>query len=205
MASNIPDYYKEVSLRLNRILDAVGLGEDIRWKRINMWIQSEEVASVIYGYEHHCFGSQAEATTTYGLQSDVDYVCFIGGRVIKNLESWMPDVPTLLIVNDEHTPPGYVKLQGVNRYLPCPLYMEYNEQLTLDRYGRSVVCNDNHQLRLDAVDVEIHGPANRFSVKHYLVDNVHGMRLHAWPDQASQWLTRNRQHNWPSHETIRLI
>ncbi|KAL3883196.1 hypothetical protein ACJMK2_029512 [Sinanodonta woodiana] len=203
MTSNIPEYYKEVSLRLNRVLDAVGLGENIRWKRINMWIQSEELISVIYEGKHHYFGSQAEATTTPGLQSDVDRVFCSKCRVITDLVSWMPNIKTFLIVNDEHTPPGYVKLLGVNRYIPWPVFMQYDEQFKLDRYGRSVLCSDQHYFDTDYG--ECHGPARRTNDGLNKSDIVYGMRLNKWPDQASQWLTRNRRHNWPSHETIYLI
>ncbi|KAL3883290.1 hypothetical protein ACJMK2_029572 [Sinanodonta woodiana] len=203
MTSNIPDYYKEVSLRMDRVLDTVGLGEDIRWKRINIWIQSEEVRSMIHNGNHHYFGSQAEATTTPGLHSDIDRVFCYKFRVIKDLESWMPDITTFLIVNDEHTPPGYVKLQWINIHQPWPVYNVHSNNLKLDGYGRSVLSNHHHYDVFDAD--EYHGPAYTFNKGIVKSDLVTGMRLNTWPDQASQWLTRKRRHNWPSHDTIRLI
>ncbi|KAL3883195.1 hypothetical protein ACJMK2_029485 [Sinanodonta woodiana] len=202
MTSNIPDY-KEVSVRLNRVLDTVGLDENIRWKRINMWIQSEEVMSEIDEMELHYFGSQAEATTTPGLRSDVDLVYCPKWRVIKDIKCRMPDISTFLIVNDEHTPPGYVKLQWVNTHQPWPDFMQYVERLKMDRYGRTVLSNDHHYAERDAD--EYNGPAFTINFKGYTYDNVLGLRLNEWPDQASLWLTRKRRHNWPSHETIRLI
>ncbi|KAK3576550.1 hypothetical protein CHS0354_011228 [Potamilus streckersoni] len=74
MTLSIPEHYKGISLRLNGVLHTIGLVEDIRWKRINMWIQTEEIDSVGHGSPKHYFGSQAEATTTPGLHSDIDYI-----------------------------------------------------------------------------------------------------------------------------------
>ncbi|KAL3883289.1 hypothetical protein ACJMK2_029571 [Sinanodonta woodiana] len=203
MTSNIPNYYNEMSLRLNRVLDTIGLEEYIRWKRINMWIQSEEVISVRFKQKIHYFGSQAEATTTPGLQSDVDSLYCLQYRVITDLESWMPDITTFLIVNDEHTPSGYAKLQSVNRNLPWPVFMQYDTLIKLDRYGRSLLSHD--QLYASCYANEYHGPAHRVNSETCKYDYVFGMRVNEWPDQASEWLTRKRRHNWPSHETICLI
>ncbi|KAL3882948.1 hypothetical protein ACJMK2_029250 [Sinanodonta woodiana] len=202
MALNNPDYYKEVSVRLYRVLDTVGLGEDIRWKRINMFIQSEDVLSIASKQGQHYFGSQAEATTTPGLQSDIDRVYFWERhRVIKDLDSWIPGIKTLLIVRDDSTPPGYVKLQNVYRHLPWPIYNNYDELLNLDRHGRFLLRNDQYGIKVN----NCHGPANTMDYGYITADLVCGMRLRTWPDQVSQWLTRNRRHNWPSHQTIRLI
>ncbi|KAK3598473.1 hypothetical protein CHS0354_039561 [Potamilus streckersoni] len=203
MSLNIPQYYKEVSSRLNRILDTVGLGDDIRWKRINMWIQSEELLSVSFEIRYHFFGSQAEATTTPGLQSDMDSVICESCRVLKDREIWMPGIPTFLIASDENTPPGYAKLEKVNSHRAWPVYNRYDEWLNLDRRGRFVLCNDHHDIKRH--DDNCHGPATTSYYGDITADYVFGMRLHAWPDQASQWLTRNRRHDWPSHQTIRLI
>ncbi|KAL3882923.1 hypothetical protein ACJMK2_029225 [Sinanodonta woodiana] len=204
MVSNMPDYYKDVSVRLSRVLDTVGLGEEIRWKRINMFIQSEEVISLACDKGINYMGSQAEVTTTPDLQSDIDMVyyeeCY---RVLKDLDSWMPFIPSLLIVSDDITSPGYVKLQSVNMHHPWSVYNIYRKQLKLDRQGRFVFRNDHNGLKMH--NRIHHGPANTSNYGYMTADHVFGMRLHAWPDQASQWLTKNRRHNWPSHQIIRLI
>ncbi|KAL3857808.1 hypothetical protein ACJMK2_012443 [Sinanodonta woodiana] len=186
MTSNIPDYYNEVSLRLNSILDTTGLREDIRWKRINMLIQSEEAWSFQFADGFHNFGSQAEATTTPGLQSDVDL----------DAENWVLHNECVLAVSDENTPPGFVKLQ--------PKENELQSLCKSDRYGSSVLCNDYFGMRHK--NWKRHGPANRGYPGNIIAfDHVLGVKLYAWPDQASHWLTRNRRYNWPSQEMIIII
>ncbi|KAK3599472.1 hypothetical protein CHS0354_006594 [Potamilus streckersoni] len=204
MGLNIPEYYKEVSLRLSRVLDTVGLGEDIRWQKINMWIQTQKMTSVRYRGVR-LLGSQAEATTTPGLQSDIDTIVPLPTTVIQNLESWVPEVPNFLVVSDEDTPPGYVKLQYVKLHLPQPIYNTNRYMEEVDRYGRSVICHNNDLFKSKYAD-EHHGPANThiFSTS-VSVDYVHAFRLHTWPYHATGWITRNRYHNWPSQKTIDLI
>ncbi|KAL3857144.1 hypothetical protein ACJMK2_011839 [Sinanodonta woodiana] len=203
MASNTPEYYKEVSLRLNKVLDSVGLAEDIRWKRINMWIQSEEGMCLLYNQTGHCFGSQAEATTTPGLNSDIDIVLCQDIGAIQDFQNWAPRETNVLVVSDENTPPGYVKLQGIYKDQPLLVYNLSNDIYLLDRYGRSVLSHDNSYCTLEAD--AYHGPAARTYGTHLTQDEVLAVKLYAWPDQASNWLTRKRRYNWPSQETIGLI
>ncbi|KAL3857526.1 hypothetical protein ACJMK2_012186 [Sinanodonta woodiana] len=202
MTLNIPEYYKEVSLRLNRVLNAVGLGEDIRWRKINIWIQTQKMLSVTH-YDRLLLGSQTEATTTPGLLSDIDTIVPIISTAIQNLESWVPGVHSLLIVSDENTPPGYVKLQLVQNDLPLPIYNKHNDVVKVDRYGRTVLCNKCWKLNIAE---EHNGPANTDIISERLsIDTVNAVRLHTWPYEASAWLTRSRRHNWPSQRTIDLI
>ncbi|KAK3576568.1 hypothetical protein CHS0354_011247 [Potamilus streckersoni] len=203
MTLNIPEYYTEVSLKLNGALDKIGLRDDIRWKRINMWIQSEEALSLGSSYSVHYFGSQAEATTTPDLQSDIDQVYCLSFTAIQDLENWMPHNISVLVVSDESTPSGYIKLQPIHLDLSVPMYGVTNSIVNIDRYGRSVINND-HNLKLE--NCERNGSAyTHYSPAYQPLDAVMAVKLYAWPDQASHWLTMNRRHNWPSQETIVLI
>ncbi|KAL3857142.1 hypothetical protein ACJMK2_011837 [Sinanodonta woodiana] len=204
MTSNTPEYYKDVSLMLNGVLDSIGLAEDNRWKRINMWIQSEEVMSLSHKGAVHVFGSQAEATTTPGLNSDIDIVFCPYVTAVKDFQNWAPHHKNVLVITDENTPPGYVKLQGIYKDHPLPVYNGSCDMYMLDRYGRSVLYHDNSFMK-EFTD-EYHGPAARTYLTHNLTkDNVLAVKLYAWPDQASHWLTRKRRYYWPSQETIGLI
>ncbi|KAK3592628.1 hypothetical protein CHS0354_034701 [Potamilus streckersoni] len=204
MTQNIPEYYKEVSMRLNRVLDAVGLGENIRWQKINMWIETQKMRSVTVNGARY-LGSQAEATTTPGLQSDIDIILPVLVPAIQNLESWVPEVPNFLVVSDEHTPPGYVNLHLVQSDLPLLVYNTNCYALYVDRYNRSLACHDNEFFKFTEVN-EHHGPANTSSLGTNLsIDYVYAFRLHTWPYHATGWITRNRRHNWPSQKAIELI
>ncbi|KAL3859567.1 hypothetical protein ACJMK2_009783 [Sinanodonta woodiana] len=204
----VPDYYDVVSVKLMKVLDTVGLTEKIRWKRIEMWTQYEELLTIICSKDNvisHIFGSQAEATTTSGLRSDIDIVFhFIADTVIADMQSWKPGSRTFLMIMDDITPPGYVKLQQVYNDIPFPIYNLQTDRLMLNRTGRSCIPSNitNNMLGIDA---EYHGPAVTLKDGPYgidLCDIVVALQSHSWPYTASEWITRHREHNWPSPETI---
>ncbi|KAL3857258.1 hypothetical protein ACJMK2_011949 [Sinanodonta woodiana] len=212
---NIPEYYEDVSIRLTEILDASGLGEDLRWWRINTWLQIEELDQLFFrmmtntNWRMCCFGSQAEATTTHGLSSDVDRVCvnsFV--TILGDLQFWELNPhtqQTFLMVTDDNTPPGYVKLQLVQRDAPILVHNYQDEIIRTDSKRRSVLGNSRYVELLDEYSYH-HGPA---SSSHYMgvtMDVVMALQAHCWPAQASQWLSsRVRSYNWPSRRMIDII
>ncbi|KAK3594880.1 hypothetical protein CHS0354_020542 [Potamilus streckersoni] len=206
----IPDYYKDVSLRLMRVLDTAGLREDVRWKRINMWLQCEEHYNMGYGTPcrriYHVFGSQAEATTTVMLNADIDFLSyFMNISVLQDLQNWRHSRETYLMIIDDTTPPGYVKLQAVMNDQPIAVRHVQNSFLMLDRYGQSVLCNSTPDYKDNSTD-EHHGPANTKTYGSILsVDTVPAFRCFSWPYTASGWITRQREHNWPSREIVSII
>ncbi|KAL3859615.1 hypothetical protein ACJMK2_009829 [Sinanodonta woodiana] len=208
----VPDYYDVVSLRLMKVLDTIGLMEKIRWKRIEMWTQVEEHLSIGFSNNKekvHIFGSQAEATTTSGLRSDIDIVSYIIPiTVLENLQTWEPDSQSALIIMDDFTPPGYVKLQQVYSDIPVPIYNLETNRLMLNMTGRSCIPSNTTYNQL-GTDAEYHGPAVTFNVGlNYAIkscDLLVALQSHLWPSTASEWITRRREHNWPSQETIAII
>ncbi|KAK3603275.1 hypothetical protein CHS0354_007606 [Potamilus streckersoni] len=89
---NIPEYYEDLSIRLTEVLDASGLRDDLRWWRIRAWLQIEELEriwiKIIAGTNDrvHCFGGQAEATTTHGLLSDIDRLVVLNYTILQDLQ-----------------------------------------------------------------------------------------------------------------------
>ncbi|KAL3859414.1 hypothetical protein ACJMK2_009637 [Sinanodonta woodiana] len=211
---DVPDYYDVVSVRLIKVLDTTELTERIRWKRIEMWTQVEELLTVAWcdnKGKFHIFGSQTEATTTAGLRSDLDVLSYsILETVLEDLQSWKPGPVAYLMIMDDNTPPGYVKLQQVYANIPLPVYNLQTEGIMLDRNGRSSLYNNNLYLKPDFF-VEHHGPAITFTDRLsengicQSYDTVRALRSHSWPSIASEWITRHRKHNWPSTETIASI
>ncbi|KAL3859565.1 hypothetical protein ACJMK2_009781 [Sinanodonta woodiana] len=204
----VSDYYDAVSVRLIKVLDTVGLTEKVRWRRIEMWTQAEELLTIVSYKDKvkvHIFGSQAEATTTSGLRSDIDIVShLIPITVLEDLQSWEPGSVAFLMIMDDITPPGYVKLQQVYNDIPFPIYNLETNRLMLDRTGRSCIPSNITNNVLVTVATN-HGPALTFKDGPYGIDSydiVVALQSHSWPCTASEWITRNREHNWPSPETI---
>ncbi|KAL3859393.1 hypothetical protein ACJMK2_009616 [Sinanodonta woodiana] len=208
----VPDYYDAVSVRLMKVLDAIGLMEKVRWKRIEMWTQVEEfftVSGLRDKVKVHIFGSQAEATTTSGLRSDMDIVYQVIRHTAQvDFQSWEPGSLRALMIMDDTTPPGYVKLQQVLDDIPVPIYNLQTGILMLDRHGRSCINNGVIFRKLDGIN-EYHGPAiTMTNIPTNIIissDFVQAYICHSWPYTASEWITRHREHNWPSQETISII
>ncbi|KAL3856994.1 hypothetical protein ACJMK2_011698 [Sinanodonta woodiana] len=211
---NIPEYYEDVSTRLTEVLDASGLGEDQRWWRINAWLQIEELEQLFLRIitNTRCrlcyFGSQAEATTTHGLSSDIDKLFFSSSEtVLGDLQFWELNPhtqTTFLMVTDDSTPPGYVKLQLVEGDAPILVNNYQDETIRTDSKSRSVLGN-NMGDQLPMENENRHGPACYVHYNGVTMDMVVAKQSHCWPCQASQWLSRVRRYNWPSGQMIDAI
>ncbi|KAK3603273.1 hypothetical protein CHS0354_007604 [Potamilus streckersoni] len=212
---NIPEYYKDLSIRLTEVLDASGLGDDIRWWRINTWFQIEEFEKLFARIKNETiskvcyFGSQAEATTTGGLFSDIDKLLVLNSKkVLQNLQFWelSPSTEeTFLMVADDSTPPGYVKLQLVQRDAPILVNNYQNETILTDSKRRSVLCNNTLVIEMPQIE-EYHGPASSACYNGVTMDMVAALQAYYWPDKASKWLSsRGRRYNWPTRQIINAI
>ncbi|KAL3856982.1 hypothetical protein ACJMK2_011686 [Sinanodonta woodiana] len=213
---NIPEYYKDVSIRLTEVLDASGLGEDLRWWRINTWLQIEELDQIFLQIisNSRCklcyFGSQAEASTTYGLFSDIDkLVVERSNTALADLQFWEFNHRirnTFLMVNDDNTSPGYVKLQLVQRDAPILVNNYQDETIRTDSKSRSVPGNTTNFIPLLFGGQYRHGPASSIHYFGGTGDIVMALQAHCWPGQASQWLSSMvRRYNWPSRQMINAI
>ncbi|KAL3857558.1 hypothetical protein ACJMK2_012210 [Sinanodonta woodiana] len=211
---NIPACYEDLSLRLTEVLDASGLREDLRWKRINTWLQIEEVDNRLMetfargSIRTYYLGSQTEATTTLGLSSHIDIVtCSHTLSVIQDLQFWVPSLHperTFLMVTDKSTPPGYVKLQLVYRDSPMTVCNYQDKDILLDTEGRSVLYN--RFFEPGGQQFDRHGPAHRGC--NYLLpcDNVLAITSRCWPDQVSQRMsTALRNYSWPTRRMMDVI
>ncbi|KAK3577486.1 hypothetical protein CHS0354_026435 [Potamilus streckersoni] len=217
---NISDYYERVSMRLSEVLDASGLKDDLRWRRINTWLQTEELEKIWHaiadpGVRLYYFGSQTEATTTPGLSSDIDKVVFIHHYVVlKDIQFWQPSLETetiFLMVADESTPPGYVKFQLVQRDEPMPVYNYQFGYVFLDSEGRSVLSNrcfpevSGNLLGNLSVQFDQHGPAVTTLRTGMSLDLVYAIPSRCWPDQGFRWMSRSRKYNWPTRPMMDVI
>ena len=112
---------KDLSLAICKVLDEIGASEETRRLRIDTAITREILHTItkqfVKGgvFDLFIFGSLAEGTTIRGLNSDADYVyCINEWNVIDAVGATSTNTPFgLLMVRDETTKPGYVKLQAV--------------------------------------------------------------------------------------------
>ncbi|KAK3603272.1 hypothetical protein CHS0354_007603 [Potamilus streckersoni] len=210
---NIPEYYENLSIRLTEVLDASGLRDDLRWWRIRTWLQIEELERILmetHGTNGrvHCFGGQAEATTTDGLLSDIDRLAVLNYAILQDLQFWelSPSTEeTFLMVADDSTPPGYVKLQLVQRDAPILVNNYQDEEIRTDRKRRSVLGNNTFVFKLPHTH-EYHGPASSAYFNGVTMDIVVALQAHCWPGQATKWMSsRGRIYNWPARQIIDVI
>ncbi|KAL3857009.1 hypothetical protein ACJMK2_011712 [Sinanodonta woodiana] len=211
---NIPEYYEDMSLRLMETLDSSGLSEHLRCQRINTWLQIEDLDRIVF--QSHSgmdikvcyFGSQAEGTTTDGILSDIDkVVCLKSVMVLEDLQSWeasLDTIETFLMVADESTPPGHVKLQFVQRDAPIIVNNYQDDQVRLDSKHRSVLGNTKLARTIPLAN-EYHGPASRLINKLFTADVVPGLHTRYCPYQAFHWFSRSRAFNWPPRQIIDVI
>ena len=172
------------------------------------------------GSSTYIMGSRYEGTTLDTMGSDQDTVAVLKPtEVVTNLQNYHRT--SLLLIQDDFTPPGYCKLQLVlNGISVTKLYC--NEHPTLlsaiyimfeafkietDVYDRLLIGH----LLSDRIEVsfirEFHGPAmQRIGVKGKNnvmdVDMVPAFCCLCLPTRAMQWFTRKRLYDWPPQEVI---
>lgn len=165
---DLPSYYKPLSLRLCRVLDNIGVSEDIQKIRMEVATNREILSSVKSLFSshpkitNHIFGSYSEGTTTsgcyffdynkrtltnLGLFSDVDFLnSFEDFEVVQDITEAPADKTSFLLVTDEETKPGYVKLQlikdGTPRTAESPIGTEFIYTPNAPRVDKHITYGD---------------------------------------------------------------
>ena len=110
------------------------------------------------------------------------------------------DMESLLMVQDDITPPGYAKLQWVQNGVTSRDMSR--DSCVPDFFGRPVLSNNT--LFENMTHDERNGPSGTTSAKQGLLDMDHvpafGCKL--WPSQAEPWIHKLRSQSWPSKDTI---
>ena len=167
---------------------------------------TEEKQHIISTY---IFGSQFEGTTTRGLDSDMDKVCvFEAEPVVTNIFDAQQHDQCYLLVQDACTPAGYAKLQWVIDGVLDFAHVNYRNSnsdadiLQADAQGRMVITVLHE--RFQSPGKVWHGPASNTAASDTAcaLDSVFALRCRKWPDCAMEWLTRQRNYNWPTHGQI---
>ena len=202
---------KDLSLAICKVLDEIGASEETRRLRIHTAITREILHTIttqfVKGgiFDFFVFGSLAEGTTIRGLNSDVDYVyCINEWNVIDAVGAASTDTPfSLLMVRDEATKPGYVKLQAALNGTPQTAegaMGNCTEPFQLDQRDRVIFCRPPVQ----GIVCEEHGPAWSIDASLGFVaqDHVMALRCQVLPECIKSWFRKVRKHNWPPADLV---
>ena len=206
VSQNFPNYYRSLSRNLERILEDVGASTDIR----NLWEEHNSSLELLQPLLHnrspkgyfHIVGSSYEGTTTLGLNSDLDILLILeDAPVVIDIHEAQQYNYCLLVIQDNNTPAGYVKLQGCVNGVPR-FQMSTSRDLDdaiVDKESRYVFVNTMFPINSQNFG-EFHGPAVATGVlgRTNDVDYIPALRCHRWPDIASEWITRQRHNGWPN-------
>ncbi|XP_060579311.1 uncharacterized protein LOC132736224 [Ruditapes philippinarum] len=208
--SEAPDYTEAASLKLSEVLADIGVNTRmiLKRRRAMLLIESMRNMSSYIGLNmmrQYIMGSQAEGTTTLGLNSDTDMIVCpnMYFHVIQDWSDWQPGVINLLMIQDHSISPGYCQLQLLRPEEPLPfpecgiMLSTLSDFIRTDRIGR--ICFRNSFLTRSALSfdgVVRHGPACS-SVED---DVVFAFTSSTWPLQARQWLHQQSVGQWPTDE-----
>ena len=152
----------------------------------------------------YVFGSYYEGTSTEGLLLDIDGAIILHDMPVITDIANCPSSNSYLLVPEEQ--PGYVRLQLVHkgdvqweRFQDLELDMCHH--LSVDMNNRvCLVQNSEGLIRTGMHRKE--GPAvHRDAVKNLSsTDTVFALSCTDWPECAQEWLSRKRNHGWPSKE-----
>ncbi|KAL3847818.1 hypothetical protein ACJMK2_018710 [Sinanodonta woodiana] len=207
MSYQFPEHYLSVSERLSHILDIVGYSREDRNKKVTTANEIEvylNIANALRGREStYIFGSRGEGSTGPGLQSDTDYLDEINTiKVVSNMSQSDPKMKNVLMVKDNHTHPGYLKLQPIRispDCTPVPVY-QYSDNdkiCCIDSLYRTVLTNTSYHDHHNGI---VSGPAVSITNNHkeLSIDFVTALRCSLWPEEGYEWFLRRRLNGWPS-------
>ena len=198
-------------------LDDVGVSYEAR-KRETEYASTQEIVMNLaerqispHSYQSYIFGSQSECSKVPGIDSDIDITVIPNNiRVVANVDN-CPDSNGLLLVPD--IKPGYAKLQAIVKGQPVTIRNTYlikrMPQLTdpyfiviFDKFDR--FCVARHWFQLRDFESRRQGPVldSHGSPRQPRGDLVFAFKCDTLPECAREWLTRDRQHGWPSAEVI---
>ena len=205
-------HYKHLSLKLYNVLEDIGVSTENR----DVHTKNVTLVEILYTLplQSDCripyiFGSRYEGTTTVGMGSDIDIVDILTHMPVATDINECKEPNGLLLVPD--TKPGYVRLllvrQGQPQYwnLPTPLDSWYSCHFKIVSDTHNRIClMFQYDDRLKLQDFYRQGPA--ISLKkaqdRQALDLVIALKGETWPDCVTEWLTRRREHGWPSPELI---
>ncbi|XP_060566824.1 uncharacterized protein LOC132725664 [Ruditapes philippinarum] len=204
----IQEYTHNVSLKLSKVLDWIGVNEITVMKRRKSVLLRDSLTTLSlklcgHDLDTFSFGSQIEGTTTPGLNSDGDSVYFMNKiNVIQDWDEWKHGKQNLLMIQDGNVSPGYCLLQELRNDVPSPCVIKHRNHSYRDRMGRILLKNTLFNGPFGAMVKN--GPAHSTQNVPGLTDcdSVLAFPCMSGQLQAGLRLYQQREGNWPTNDMI---
>ena len=216
------DGYKDLSLKLYNVLECIGMSKDVRRTRT----ETMTIAEILDSFVRHphirryICGSAYEGSSHLNMGSDIDSLfVYYDLPVVCNTDciSNMSYPYGLLLIPDDKFP-GYAKLQlicdekvqfkhykaGVFQTPSLPTIWGLNFEVQADSKNRLCMACKPLTDSLRSIGFHQHGPALQ-ATKGVSCDFVTALQGDAWPQVATEWLTRGRKYEWPSSDFIQKM
>ena len=199
------EHHRSLSLDLFNIMEDLGATIETRNMTTEAAISGEILHTIAVAPSSlYVFGSYYEGTSTEGLLPDIDGAIILHDMPVITDIANCPSSNSYLLVPEEQ--PGYVRLQlvhkgGVQWERFQDLELDMCHHLSVDMNNRvCLVQNSEGLIRTGMHRKE--GPAvHRDAVKNLSsADTVFALSCTDWPECAQEWLSRKRNHGWPSKE-----
>ncbi|XP_053372682.1 uncharacterized protein LOC128546301 [Mercenaria mercenaria] len=197
---------RTISLMLSHVMEDIGVTKEMVNRRRRTFLEKEAILSlseILLGLKtiSYNFGSQSEATTTLGMDSDLDLLNCLNSRpVILSMEDWNAGKDNLLLLRDQQTPPQHCYLQRLSSKSPEPMTNVPMSDHVKDNKGRVLIQNTwfsssaQRQVRKVRKKFIKHGPSVSYSDN---VDYVFCFHCQKVPDVCRSWVSRYRPGHWP--------
>ncbi|XP_052083852.1 uncharacterized protein LOC127721209 [Mytilus californianus] len=191
------------------VLDIIGANDEFRKSCQRAHIMQEIFMTFQNQNSMYLFGSACEGSITPGHEQDADYIeCDEKFPVIEDISKDSSQYQaSLLVITEEDTPVGYVKLQLViegtrQTVMNWPYLQQFvrKDIVILDKNGRILLFDLPTQYRDGIFSRRKNKPA--LTIENMKMDLVRSYRCTAWPTIATEWLTRRRCYGWPTEDTI---
>ncbi|XP_052777135.1 uncharacterized protein LOC128214611 [Mya arenaria] len=204
---------QQLSLRLSRVLEDIGVSRYNRTRRRRTWLMREileRISNELHGFNitPYIFDSQTEGTTTWGMESDIDsFMCNNYMPVILDWSEWRQGRVNLLVVKTEQSPPQHCWLQYVRPDLPLPLtevIMTYDMVESEGKVLRTNTQIETHEeMRQMSQPGEMvqHGPSRSWDE---MLDYIIAFHCTSLPEECKFLFCRPRPGHWPRPDTLSM-
>ncbi|XP_052216728.1 uncharacterized protein LOC127834738 [Dreissena polymorpha] len=214
---------KRFSIKLAQVMDDIGVNEEIISLRRHIRFLMDRIWNIRCNslhFKHETFGSQSEGSTTIGMQSDIDTLCYSDRHVAcVHLSDCQDSKSNYFVFKEPTSLPQCCYLQAVGRlenntyFLVkrdikshsesigngmCPFIYDQKGRLLLNStsiINMFIQFLDNHS----PSNVRQNGPAFTFNDDE---DNVIAIRCMILPDNCKVLFTRPRPGHWPTQGTL---